>query len=1231
MRAKGTKWGRRRRVLAGAALVAFSTPGIGAQAQTWTGGGGSANPYWSNTGNWSGSKVPNAVSADAVFNGGVTNTTARLDADFTVRSLTFNNGSSATLFLITDVDTANQPHDNSLLLGAGGIVNNTALLQQISAIISLTAGTAFSSTVAGGTLSLLGTTGTNGNSYNTLNLNGFGLTVSGAGNTSIASPIVSSAGNTFGITKNGTGTLTLSGTNTFTGGLTINSGTVSYSADANLGNANNAINLIGGGFLQYAGSTSTTLGAGHLIKLSGSGGVDVANSSTVLTVGTTVGGSTGSLVKAGAGSLLLSGANTFGGTTTITGGTLLVSSLSGLGSQGIAGLSLSDGINGGLFGFTSGNNTISRNFTLTGTGSGFVVVGGADALTLSGSLSGSGNLLLQSAGGQNSYDVFGTITLLGNNTYSGGTTIAGGLNVKVGSPNPAINSSLGTGVVTNFGNLTYYCPPASTAAFDNYGTLNLNVGSFASIINESSATVYVGNTASAGTATITNNGRFDFIGSGNAGAASIVSTGGVLGFGDTSSAGTSVINSTSGINFYNASTAGSAAITNNGTLDLTLHTGGLSIGSLGGAGTVSLGSKTLTVGGLNTSTTISGVVQDGGFEPGSSGSLVKTGTGTLTLSGANTYTGTTTITGGTLLVSSLSALGGQGSAGLRLSDGTNGGLFGLTTPGNTLLVRDFVLTGTGSGFTTASSLGALYLSGNLSGAGSVTFAGSGLINFYGSDTATGATTIAAGSTVYIGDPTHNSTLGTGAVTVNGNLYFLASSATLTNAALTNNSRTTFFNSTSAGTTPLTNNGFLSFQDSSTAALASISNNSGGTVDVSVHTGGLLIGDLGGAGTVSLGANTLTLGGLNTSSTISGTIKDGGASGGTGGTLVKTGAGTLTLTGANTYTGGTTLSGGTLAVGNSNALSTGGVILNGGTLATGGSGPQTVTNAVTLAGSSGLSSGTATTGDVHTPGLKLTGNVTLAAPAALTVTGNTRVGITGVMGEANGTATALSKYGAGTLELDNDNTYNGGTLVAAGTLIVNNAYNRTATGSGTGQGAVTVANGATLTGTYAISGPVQINSGGHLGVGNSIGTSTVSFLSLAGGSVLDFEIGTDGTTSDRLTISSLLTRSGAGQITFALSGEHFADGTMAGLSAGTYTLLTFGAQSGLTAGDFFATGYDAALYTSAFTLTPSANGSPGTVVLTLTGNSAAAPEPSSLVLLLLSGAAVTGFRRRGNNQ
>jgi autotransporter-associated beta strand protein len=91
----------------------------------------------------------------------------------------------------------------------------------------------------------------------------------------------------------------------------------------------------------------------------------------------------------------------------------------------------------------------------------------------------------------------------------------------------------------------------------------------------------------------------------------------------------------------------------------------------------------------------------------------------------------------------------------------------------------------------------------------------------------------------------------------------------------------------------------------------------GTLDVSGYSGipPLAIGSLEGDGLVSLGANSLTIGGNNLSTTFSGLIQGSSA-------LTKVGRGTLSLTGASSYTEGTTVSGGTLMVGNTIGSATG---------------------------------------------------------------------------------------------------------------------------------------------------------------------------------------------------------------------------------------------------------------------------------------------------------------------
>ncbi len=117
--------------------------------------------------------------------------------------------------------------------------------------------------------------------------------------------------------------------------------------------------------------------------------------------------------------------------------------------------------------------------------------------------------------------------------------------------------------------------------------------------------------------------------------------------------------------------------------------GGTAIGSIEGAGRISLGAALLTVGRANTSTIFLGPITQGeGYTPGIGGRLTKTGTGALTLAGVNTYTGLTTINAGTLAVNGSLAGGVQVNAGATLKGtGTIAGTVtvaagGSVAPGN---------------------------------------------------------------------------------------------------------------------------------------------------------------------------------------------------------------------------------------------------------------------------------------------------------------------------------------------------------------------------------------------------------------------------------------------------------------------------------------------------------------------------------------------------------------------
>jgi autotransporter-associated beta strand protein len=138
----------------------------------------------------------------------------------------------------------------------------------------------------------------------------------------------------------------------------------------------------------------------------------------------------------------------------------------------------------------------------------------------------------------------------------------------------------------------------------------------------------------------------------------------------------------------------------------------------------------------------------------------------------------------------------------------------------------------------------------------------------------------------------------------------------------NNSHTDFFAHTTAGNASISADlhSRVTFSDSSTGGNARFSIS--GFFDMSALTdGGMTAGSIEGSGTFFLGGNTLTVGSNNLSTTVSGNISDGGlASTATGGSLVKVGSGTLTLTGTNTYTGNTTVNDGMLEVDGSIAKS-----------------------------------------------------------------------------------------------------------------------------------------------------------------------------------------------------------------------------------------------------------------------------------------------------------------------
>jgi autotransporter-associated beta strand protein len=234
----------------------------------------------------------------------------------------------------------------------------------------------------------------------------------------------------------------------------------------------------------------------------------------------------------------------------------------------------------------------------------------------------------------------------------------------------------------------------------------------------------------------------------------------------------------------------------------------------------------------------------------------------------------------------------------------------------------------------------------------------------------------------------------------------AANATITNSSGNGDPATMrFFDSSTAGNASITtgNDGRVQFFDSSSGGSATFVTNGGGSFDISsLTTAGTTAGSIAGAGTYFLGSKNLTVGSDNSSTQVSGLIRDGGNGGGAGGSITKAGAGTLELTHANTYTGGTIISAGKLLANNTTGSATGGgavTVQSGGRL--GGNGA--VSGAVTVEGGGHIAPGESV-GSLGTGNLALTqlaqfdveldpGNVQGNGPAdLLIVSGSVNLGL-----------------------------------------------------------------------------------------------------------------------------------------------------------------------------------------------------------------------------------------------
>ena len=424
--------------------------------------------------------------------------------------------------------------------------------------------------------------------------------------------------------------------------------------------------------------------------------------------------------------------------------------------------------------------------------------------------------------------------------------------------------------------------------------------------------------------------------------------------------------------FTNSATAGTATFTNNGS-----------------AANFVLGGETAFFG---TSTAANGTFVNNGGTGFSTGGGFTVFHDSSTAGNANfiNRSGIGESTSATIFGDSSSAANGTftneggGAGGQPFAEGGQTIFFGTSTAANGTFVNNGATAKGGSGgatvFDDSSTAGSGMFINNGGAASGVAALGGGATFFFGTSTAANGTFInnAAPASGAEGGVTefglHSFNFSPSA----GNGTFINNGATINGAV---GGKTIFTNTSTASAATLIANGGTNgglggeifFEEKSTGGTARIEVFGNGFLDISGHLGlqGLTVGSVEGDGNVFLGAQTLTVGSNDLSTTFSGAIQDGGQNGGVGGSLTKIGSGTLILSGANTYTGDTKMNRGVLQVDGSITSNT---FVNGGTLAGRGTINGNVTN-----------KGRVSPGSAGAPGmLTIVGNYTQAQYATLMI-------------------------------------------------------------------------------------------------------------------------------------------------------------------------------------------------------------------------------------------------------
>ena len=869
------------------------------------------------------------------------------------------------------------------------------------------------------------------------------LTIAGSGSSSLSGVI--SDGSAFGkIIKQGTGSLTLSGINTYDGTFTLSAGTCTVDPGAT---------LIGsvGDVVVNGGTLNLNNPAQSIENLTGTGGTINLASGHTLTIGPVANGTfsgsiagAGSLIKANTTansfSLTLSGANSYSGSTAVNAGKLVTTTAStGAGSYSVAdGTTLgakvaSVGTTLNVSDLTLGASTLEFDFAGLG-------IPTAKVLNDAGTIAVNGTVPVDVKG----FETTGTATLL---EYAGARSGAGSFTLGVLPPR-------------TFATLT-----DDTA--NSKVTLDITTGSDSlRWVGDATGNWDINNAANQIWQLVTGGTPTEY--------QETAVQGDIVRFDDTAT-GVTTVNHTATLIPYRVTV-------DNTTKDYTFN----GTGKLSGPGT-----------------------------------LIKSGSGQLTIQTTNDFTGGATLNAGAVNVGTATVFG---SGKLTINGGA--------------LRSD---SGTARTLTMPVDLNADVALGDAVNTGDLTFS-------------TGPWTLAGGSrqiTVDTVNATISSVIGQDA---SGRALTKAGAGTLSLTAanaftggFNHNAGTVRVNSTTAlgaANSPVTYaDGVTLSTTAGTGRTLTYSHKLDGNITLGQTTGGTAAVTL--AGTVDLGGATRTITVVNATDTLSGVVTNGG--------LTKEGTGILVLTNpGNTNSGTTTINAGTLSIDADATIGdgTGTLVFNGGRLNV--TADRSVTTAPVgnplnlMADAEITTSSTATTVNLNLTSSSITaGTVTLTfrndgANAATDVfeprfsagglnfsrpividngaVGQTRLSFfntntttqtfSGVISGNGGIRRSASVSGTGgTTIFTEENTYSGATTINDGTLLVNNT-----TGSGTGSGTVTVTSGGTLGGTGTVGGAVVVSGGGSVAPGASAGTLTLGGgLDLSAGGTYRWELGAYSTT------------------------------------------------------------------------------------------------------------------------